>query len=106
MERRGSGIIEGRGREELPAVGEGRGGGEESAAVEEGRGGGDSLAVVEGRRGLGGSRGGEQGRRRAGERGRREGMRGITRLGEFWSINFKKHIEGVSSGVFQRAEKL
>jgi hypothetical protein len=40
------------------------------------------------------------------KRGRREGMRGRRMLVVFWSINFKKHIEEVSSGVFRRAEKL
>jgi hypothetical protein len=43
---------------------------------------------------------------RHGERGRREGMKGIRILGLFWYINFKKHIEGVSSDVFLRVVKL
>ena len=28
------------------------------------------------------------------------------KMGVFWSINFKKHIEGVSSGMFRRDVKL
>jgi len=37
-----------------------------------------------------------------GERGKREGMRGRRKLVVFWSIKYKKHIEGVRSGMFRR----
>jgi len=33
-------------------------------------------------------------------------MRGRRRLGLFWSINFLKHIEGVSNVMFWRVVKL
>ena len=41
------------------------------------------------------------------ERGERRGrIRGRTRPGVFWSINFMKHTESVSSGMFWRAIEL
>ena len=35
-----------------------------------------------------------------------KGMRGRRRSGVFWSINFKKHVEEVHSGILRRVVKL